>query len=116
MLPPSKPADEERRRWIATNLEGRVVSVEELKKLFPKQGNLPEIGVTKDTETYKVYGRVLKNLAYECKSCNTVVVGSPNIEDDTSIELGMPLAGRSGYDLYCKQCHAHLEDVTLEMS
>lgn len=115
------PGDSERMRWkiIPPSLERKVVnSIDELKKIFPADRKFGEISLTekkKGTKTHKIYGRAFRNkerildyVAYECPGCEKIVIGPPRIEDDTSIKLGMPLAGREGYDAYCTNCHTHL--------
>lgn len=125
LAPPSLPSDMERLKWeeVPSNLEGRVVSLDELIALFPEVSPFSGIQVLEDAKNYRVYGRKRQDttffadqyLAYECKKCNSLVIGSPNINDEDSIGCS-PLVGRVGYDLSCKQCYARLEDVTLELS
>lgn len=125
LAPPSLPSDMERLKWeeVPSNLEGRVVSLDELIALFPEVSPFSGIQVLEDAKNYRVYGRKRQDttsfadqyLAYECKKCKAIIIGSPEIQDEDSIGCS-PLAGRVGYDLSCKQCYARLEDVTLEMS
>ena len=127
LAPPSLPSDLERLKWerrsFPSDLEGRVVSLDELVALFPEVNHFSGIQVLEDAENYRVYGRKRQDtiffadqyLAYECKKCNSLVIGSPNISDEDSIGCS-PLAGRRGYDLSCKHCYARLEYVTFELS
>ncbi len=128
LAPPSLPSDMERLKWeeVPSNLEGRVVSLDELVALFPEVSQFSGIQVLEDAKNYRVYGRKRQDtsffadqyLAYGCKKCNIIMVGSPEIKDEDSINIedSQPLAGRRGYDLSCKQCYARLEDVTFELS
>ena len=120
------PGDMERSRWAAVSaeLEGKIVSLDELKRLFPETEELSVIDLLEDKERYAVYGRKSKKIrflsarqeAYRCKSCNTLMIGSPVIEDDTSIHDGVPLTGREGWDASCRKCYAHLDEETYAMS
>jgi hypothetical protein len=126
MMPKPKPGDFERLKWSRAprDLEGRVLSMKELQERFPSSDGYSEIRLLKDERGYKILGRVYGDghlgfpqyIAYECKGCNKLVAGRPEIVDDTSIELGIPLTGREGYDLYCRNCQAHLDGKTLKMS
>jgi hypothetical protein len=124
MGPEPQLGDTERLNWegIPSELEGRVVSLEELKKLFPAEGGVSEVGVLEDNKNYRVYGRkrgemvLLPLLAYECKRCNAFVIGPPKITDEDSIHSGRHLTGRRGYDIYCSNCNAHIKEFTFERS
>jgi hypothetical protein len=124
LLPRHKPGNMERAKWsnVPHGLEGRIVSILELKNIFPIDDKYGEIEIIQEEPKYSVYGRRAKPsqyaipLAYQCKSCNNIVMGPPRIKDDTSIRLNIPLTGREGYDLYCRVCNTHLKDFTWKVS
>lgn len=132
MLPRQRPSDIERSLWrdsdIPRNLVGKVlVNESELKSLFPENSDynsaeLLEEVIGIEGIGYKIYGRKMKpsnypfRLAYGCNKCEKIVIGSPMFSDDESINAGHPLSGRLGYDIYCENCHAHIDGVTMGMS
>lgn len=122
IAPFPQPGDFRRRLWtkLDYDLEGRIVTLDALKQLFPTSDGFEEvieIG-TKPSGAGKgctVYGRKVadmtnyaERLAYGCGRCKNLVLGSPRIEDDNSIDDGMPLSGRRGYEAYCRSCDALL--------
>ena len=124
-FPPTLPSETERRGWsdVPGDLVGRVVSLDELRNLFPSKNGFTSPEILERKRNYSIYA--LKPLspkhwaikvAYECGGCNKIIVGQPEIRDDTSIDLNIPLAGREGYDTYCKNCNYHLEDITFVVS
>ena len=126
IIPQSRPGDIERSRWVWTpeKLEGKIVSLDELKNLFHETPELAVIDILEDKKGYVVYGRKFKKFsfpegqreAYKCKSCNNLIIGSPVINDDTSIKDGVPLSGREGFDVSCGKCYSHLDDTTFMQS
>lgn len=130
LMPPSRPSDHEYAMWqtIPNDLERRVFySFEEvqkeLTKLLRTEKNRIFYTIKKFSEgkNYTIYGLYIKykqegkreisftkKVAYRCHNCNKYVLGMPRIEDDNSIEIGIPLAGRSGFDAYCNSCGSHL--------
>lgn len=97
---------------IDSKINGEVVSLDKLKEYFPADENFSEADLIEDNQRYKVYGRTYKNLrmpekvAYECKQCNSLIVGMPVFGEEDGIG---PLAGRRGSSLECKHCHAELK-------
>lgn len=124
MMPDPLPGDIERSQWthVPAQFTGiKIKSLDELKQVFPKDTDHSEVQSVRDNPKYLVLGRVIAGrypeyLAYQCKSCKTIVVGPPNIQDDLSIKEGIPLAGREGYDVYCHQCQTQFEEHTFKQS
>lgn len=120
------PSDSERRSWekVPQDLVGLVVSLDKLKELFPPKDGFTSPEILERKRNYNLYA--LKPLspkswaikvAYECGGCKEIVVGQPLIMDDVPIEFNVSLAGREGgYDLYCRNCNYHLDDVTFVVS
>ena len=113
----SKPGDSERNRWeqFPKGLKGKIISRDELNEIFPKEGNWSKIKVISANKAYTVYGRRKKDglkfdlpLAYDCNNCDNIILGPPRIEDDESINDGVPLSGSLGYDSYCTNCDHRL--------
>ncbi len=129
-MPPSAPGDTERMYWLgAGELEGKVVSLEQLRQAFPadeewedvKETPIPHrehASCTIFVRTHKKFPREIYNrrVGYRCNDCKQIIAGAPRIDDDTSILDGMPLAGREGYDVYCRNCHACLYEQTIRSS
>jgi hypothetical protein len=121
-MPPQMPGDFERLLWdrVPADLRGKVVSLDELNSLFPKNDSYSAISVIKENSWYKIYGRSCKarypiRIAYQCKKCNAIIIGMPEMIEEDSIGE-MPLCGREGYSLYCKRCNNLLEDITIKAS
>ena len=121
MLPDPLPGDIERARWknVPHDLAGRVVSLNQLEHSFPEDGEHGPIGLLEDMEHHSENGRKRKgthpygiHVAYECKACRKITIGSPRIVDDTSLNAPgtPPLCGREGYDVYCGQCNHQFEE------
>lgn len=96
---------------IDPKLNGKIVSLDELVKLFPSDDNFSEVTLIEDNRLYNVYGRKYKNLmseklAYECKHCNSIIIGMPISDEEDTIG---PLCGRRGYSLECGHCHSELK-------
>jgi hypothetical protein len=122
-IPEIRFGDGERMMWLGQvprELYGAVVSLEKLKEIFPSEGNFSEVQVIEEWPNYRVYGRketvgersLSLPVAYECKKCDKIYAGPPDIRDVDDLSI---LSGRRGYDLYCKQNHL-LKEVTLERS
>lgn len=109
-------------RTLPSGLEGKIITLDELKHLFPADENNSEIEALKDSTYYTIYGRrkgligkysVEERLACLCKSCNNLILGPPNIVEVNT--LG-PLSGREGCDMYCCHCNSYLYDFTFKCS
>jgi hypothetical protein len=123
LLPEEMPGDGARRSWqdVPQELVGKPTTLEELERRFPADKTFSAVRILRDLKNYTIYGRrseegYRQRLAYLCKHCNQISFGPPRITDDTSIDLGIPLAGRKGYDMYCVQCHESIDEATFEMS
>ena len=139
------PEEGEVEQWscVPKDLEGRVVSLSELKQLFPNKRLIDKLSVIEKTDRAKFYGGKRKPapdereymiklhaqeyktkkgyvipvyLAYKCKSCSTLIVGPPIIKGDTSMNSSFPLTGRIGYDVYCKVCKKGIKTHTFMIS
>lgn len=97
---------------IDPKINGKIVSLDELVKLFPSDDNFSELFVSGGNDNYFSYARQYKLskltecVAYQCKQCNSLIVGMPVLGEEDS--LG-PLVGRRGSSLECKHCHAELK-------
>lgn len=94
------PGDMERSLWdsIPIDLHGRVTNLKEMQGLFPDFVDR-EIIILRTERDYAMYGidvGVVIPLAYDCFNCNKLVIGPPRIEDDLSIEDGIPPQGEKG--------------------
>ena len=121
LIPPSMPGDMERLLWesVPRELQGRVTSLKELPGLFPNFSDR-DIVILSTGRNHAVYGvkisRFPTYLAYDCFNCDKIILGPPRINDDVSIRMGMPLAGREGFDAYCANCSIKLYGHTFKMS
>ena len=120
--PPSKLSDWEKILWgnVSEKLDGKVVSLDELKDLFSTGEKTSEVRLVKEDNSLAIYGResasgIVEYIAYQCKHCDTLMIGSPGIRDNNSLKKGMPLTGKDGYDRVCRSCYAHLGSVSLEV-
>jgi hypothetical protein len=122
MMPNSSEADLmasiERMRWSAPEeLEGIVVdSLEDLRAKFPSaegfkeahlkaEGGVGEYGIKRYVMSD---GNREISIAYGCKGCEKIVIGSPDIRKHDSISSSHPLSGRRGIDFYCSSCGHYL--------
>lgn len=123
LAPPNRHGDMERIFWsnVPVNLRGKVVSLDELKKLFPENQDYHPVEKLEEDNKHATYGRRTKPitfhefLAYECKSCQKLIIGPPRIKDENTIGQ-QPLCGREGYNVYCTNCHTELKESTWAMS
>ena len=127
MMPPSRPGDLERDYWsfVPTDLEGKITSLDELNTRFPASEDYTTIIVLRRERLCTVYGRrdIFEGkpgyrlpLAYHCNHCSTIMMGPPRIEDESSIDSGMVLSGRRGYDVHCTNCSGMIDSHTDELS
>jgi hypothetical protein len=123
ILPPRMPGDSERMRWQDLPESGQAVTINQLRERFPEDDSKSCVDVVDTKENFKIIGRRFKKaqgikvrIAYQCNACNGVFYGPPRIVDDNSIDDGIPLSGREGYDLYCHGCNSHLDSKTSRVS
>lgn len=126
---PVKPSHFERIKWqnVSSEYSGKIVSLDGLKKIFPADEKYSEVEVLREEDNYVVYGRKYKAIkkpsflledfiAYHCNFCSELIIGPPKIVDDLSIRNGIPLSGRKGYDIYCRNCGSRLYEHTIAVS
>jgi hypothetical protein len=123
MFPERMPGDLERMVWEQdlhgpfAGLIGKVSTLDELNKVLHKHEKESNVILYKKEKKYDIYAikysHSVQRVAYGCHKCKNIVVGSPVIKDENSIG---PLSGRIGYDVYCKNCDAHLEEHTSVLS
>lgn len=124
MVPPRMPGDMERLFWeeVPFEIKGRVLKTEEeFKEFFPADEFYGDVKLV--NRRYPVYVRTYKNdsytgpgVGYNCPRCKQIIIGSPLIQDDNSIKLGIPLCGGEGYDVSCAKCYYPLDEGTLAIS
>jgi hypothetical protein len=121
-MPPSRWSDLERCFWAGIPQEhrGKKMSLDELKKLFPKTDDLDDVEILQDNENYRVYGQKDKTnsqrrLAYQCKHCESIIVGMPEVNEFNDLGV-QPLAGRRGYSLSCKECYREIKGFSGQVS
>jgi len=92
-------------------LEGKVVSWQELKKLFPKDKKHKEIKLEETIRSDKQVGyKIFRWIgdfgcqAYGCGGCERIIIGSPRFENFSE-------HGKIGYKVYCIKCNETLERV-----
>ena len=115
----SQPGDWERKQWagIPKDLEGKVVSLEDLNASFPNY-NIDVIrkgtDIWGEENEVLIYGDkdIKSSLAYKCPSCESIVIGPPKIEDHNTIALQ---GGSITYHAECKKCKNELLLVLIAM-
>ena len=114
-MPDRTPSDFFSSRWAKVRIpEGKKIeSLDDLKNVLPYGDAIEMLRIN---DNYSVYGLPGKAgyLAYKCEGCSKLIVGIPRIEDDLSIEQGMSLAERKGYDVLCGNCGYYLDGETSE--
>jgi hypothetical protein len=107
--------DFEKARWTEIpDLKGMIMTMAELYKLFPPEGNLSGITVLEKGPKYIIFGRekqigtrsISQPLAYLCNSCSNIYMGPPEIRDLNTMGT---LFGKEGYALYCPKDHMFKE-------
>ncbi len=53
------------------------------------------------------------SVACGCHACKSIIIGRPVCEEESSITI---LAGREGWDFYCRACRSHLDGCTYRCS
>jgi hypothetical protein len=125
MMPDRKPGDLERMVWGQDpdgpfiKLIGKTITLDELNQVLHKKEKKSEVVLYRHEKSFDIYAikysHSVQRVAYGCHSCKNITVGSPVIKDENSIGT-MPLQGRTGYDVYCGKCNAHLKSHTSELS
>ena len=128
MMPPSLPGDSARHFWskVPSDLQKKVTSLDQLIAHFPANSERTMILKLQSHSLYDVYGRRVvreggrigpfEPLAYHCNFCKQYVMGPPDITDDASLDDGMILSGRRGYDVHCAHCYREIDRHTDELA
>ncbi|MFH0798541.1 MAG: hypothetical protein V1906_03965 [Candidatus Woesearchaeota archaeon] len=124
LMPKCGYSNWERVSWhvVPSGLEGKIVTLDELRHLFPACDTYSEVEALEDSVRYAIYGRrkgftgkysIEERLACLCKSCDNLIIGPPRIVEANTIG---PLSGRTGCDMYCHNCDMYLYEFTFERS
>ena len=105
-------------RTLSSELEGKIVTLDELKRMFPADASYSGVEVINESRTYAVYGRRRllnsgnERLAYQCKMCGNMALGHPVVEEINP----KAMAGRESCETYCHQCYAYLFEMGVKRS
>jgi hypothetical protein len=100
----------EEARWakLPKSLDGKIIPFQNLGAQFPDG----DICFVEDSSRYELYGLTQKGkmvtdntllVAYKCKYCNIVVMGSPLIVPKVN--------NLNAYELSCERCYLPLKDL-----
>ncbi|MBI2044793.1 hypothetical protein HYT23_01930 [Candidatus Pacearchaeota archaeon] len=119
------PSNLERMGWdkeILHELIGKVVTADELKEQFKESEEYSCVELREERDKYKIYARNYKpssdsefpwpyKIAYECKSCKSIIIGPPKIKDNPLIHNNGSTIRKDGYEMCCGNCHSVLDYV-----